>query len=86
MKHLLNYNAAEHIFFKIKLGVKQVDSLNTPDPVYINSHPVLSLMYADDIILLSTSAKGLQSKLDKLNDYCNNVKLEYASNYRYLGL
>jgi hypothetical protein len=73
-------------------------------------------MYADDIILLSTSAKGLQRKLDKLNDYCkdwclntntsktkimvfnkagrhlkldfkfNDVKLECASNYRYLGL
>jgi hypothetical protein len=73
-------------------------------------------MYADDIILLSTSAKGLQHKLDKLNDYCkdwclnintskakiiifnkagrhlkldfkfNDVKLECASNYRYLGL
>jgi hypothetical protein len=33
----------------------------------INVH---CLMYADDIILLSKSAKGLQEKLDILNTYC----------------
>ena len=29
-------------------------------------------MYADDIILLSKSAKGLQEKLDILNTYCKD--------------
>ena len=30
------------------------------------------LMYADDIILLSKSAKGLQEKFDILNTYCKD--------------
>ena len=37
---------------------------NTPDPVNVNGKDVHCLMYADDIILLSKSAKGLQEKLD----------------------
>ena len=43
---------------------------DTPDSVKLNSNPVHCLLYADDIVLLSSSAKGLQSKLDKLNMYC----------------
>ena len=30
------------------------------------------LMYADDLILLSTTPNGLQSKLDILDKYCND--------------
>jgi hypothetical protein len=29
-------------------------------------------MYADDIILLSSTAEGLQAKLDILDSYCND--------------
>ena len=29
-------------------------------------------MYADDIILLSSSAQGLQQKLNRLNEYCKD--------------
>ena len=29
-------------------------------------------MYADDIVLLSNSADGLQQKLYKLQEYCND--------------
>ena len=45
---------------------------NTSDPV--NGKDVHCLMYADDIILLSKSAKGLQEKLDihVLNIYCKD--------------
>ena len=43
---------------------------NTPDPAYLNTHPVHCLMYADDIVLLSSSAQGLQCKLDRLHSYC----------------
>ena len=45
---------------------------NSVDPVYINDSPIHCLMYADDIILLSTSADGLQSKLNILEKYCQN--------------
>ena len=29
-------------------------------------------MYADDLVILSESAKGLQEKLDKLQNVCND--------------
>ena len=32
-------------------------------------------MYADDLILVSNTALGLQNKLDILYDYCNKWKL-----------
>ena len=33
------------------------------------------LMYADDLVLLSLSINGLQSKLDRLNLYCQEWDL-----------
>ena len=47
---------------------------NTSDPVNVNGKDVHCLMHADDIILLSKSAKGLQEKLDihVLNTYCKD--------------
>jgi len=33
------------------------------------------LMYADDLVILSTSRSGLQNSLNKLNTYCNTWKL-----------
>jgi hypothetical protein len=33
------------------------------------------LLYADDLVILSTTPKGLQMSLDKLNNYCTNWKL-----------
>jgi len=34
-----------------------------------------SLMYADDLVILSTSKTGLQSSMNKLNTYCHRWKL-----------
>ena len=45
---------------------------NASDPVNVNGKDVHCLMYADDIILLSKSAKALQEKLDILNTYCKD--------------
>ena len=45
---------------------------NSKDPVILNSKSVHCLMYADDVILLSTSASGLQDKLDTLDKFCND--------------
>ena len=44
----------------------------TPDFVSLNGRPVHFLMYADDVILLSKTAAGLQSKIDILNHYCED--------------
>ena len=45
---------------------------NTADPIHINGTLINCLMYADDIVLLSNSADGLQQKLYKLQEYCND--------------
>ena len=45
---------------------------NSPN---MNGTSVNSLLYADDLTLLSTSSNGLQNKLDKLKSYCDDWKL-----------
>ena len=42
------------------------------DPVILNEKPVNCLLYADDLVLLSTSAKGLQTRLNILEKYCKD--------------
>jgi hypothetical protein len=41
------------------------------DPITINNIKVSCLMYADDIVLISESAKGLHNCLSKLSNYCD---------------
>lgn len=45
---------------------------NSSDPVLLNENTVHSLMYADDIIILSSTAEGLQAKLNILDKYCDD--------------
>ena len=76
-------------FFATKLGVKQGDNLfkifindlpsylsNTKDPVILDNSPIHCLMYADDIVLLSKSAEGMQEKLDNLSAFCTDWCLD----------
>ena len=42
----------------------------TSDSVILNSRPIHCLIYADDIVLLSSSSHGLQQKLDILDRFC----------------
>ena len=55
-----------------------IDDLNngSTDPLLIGDVKVTSLMYADDIILLSESQEGLQKALDILENFCSSWKLE----------
>ena len=46
------------------------------DPVELHNIKLSHLLYADDLILLSSSAKGLNCCLDKLHRYCNKWELE----------
>jgi hypothetical protein len=41
------------------------------EPLELNRKPISCLLYADDIILLSESAKGLQKSFDLLKTYCD---------------
>jgi len=45
------------------------------DPVLLDNSPLSCLMYADDLVILSKSAQGLQNALDKLHNYCLKWKL-----------
>ena len=45
---------------------------NSSDSIILNERILNCLMYADDLILLSTSAQGLQAKLDILDKYCKD--------------
>ena len=53
---------------------------HSEDPVSINDQDLHCLMYADDIVLLSTSPNGLQKKLDILQNYCNDWCLSVNTN------
>ena len=41
-----------------------------------NKHTFNTLMYADDLIILSTSKENLQKDLSMVNEYCNKWKLQ----------
>ena len=48
----------------------------TPDPVILDCKSLHCLMYADDVIILSQSAEGLQQKLNKLQMFCDDWCLD----------
>ena len=52
--------------------------LNDPEntPPTLLTKDVGCLLYADDLVILSTSKEGLQRSLDKLNQYCPTWKLD----------
>ena len=53
---------------------------NLPGTVFLNSIPLQCLIYADDIVILSSSREGLQRRLDKLNlffkEWCLDVNID----------
>ncbi len=50
------------------------------DPVDLHETKLTCLMFADDLVLLSKSASGLQTCLDNLNSYCNQWGLKVNLN------
>ena len=46
------------------------------DPLSLNQIPVSALMYADDLVILSTSQADLQKCLDELYKHCIEWKLD----------
>ena len=53
-------------------------------PVNLDQSKISCLLYADDLVILSESATGLQTYLDKLNDYCNrwNLKINMKKTHK----
>ena len=54
--------------------IDNLEKIN-PTPLTLQDKKISCLMYADDIIILSSSHKGLQDCLDTLASFCNNWKL-----------
>ena len=48
----------------------------TCNPTTLNSLKLNCLLYADDIVILSETAEGLQNSLDKLSQYCKKGGME----------
>ena len=51
------------------------------DPVKLTQRHINCLLYADDLILLSNSAEGLQNCMEKLSTFCD----EWGMNVNFLG-
>ena len=49
---------------------------NTCQPIYLDNTPLNSLLYADDLILLSETESGLQKCIEKLETFCSKWALE----------
>ena len=45
------------------------------DPVIIDNTELSSLMFADDLVLVSTTNTGLQQCMDNLSQYCKKLNL-----------
>ena len=66
--------------FKIFLNDFQNTLDNSCDPVQLSNYKLNCLLYADDLVLLSSFRHGMQSCIDKLSSYCNNWGLEVNLN------
>lgn len=55
--------------------MKELNNANT-DPVVIGDISLNSVLYADDIVVLSNSQEGLQNSLNVLIDFCCSWKLD----------
>jgi hypothetical protein len=73
-KGVLQGNSLSPTLFNIYINdiVKYLQGNDSPYMNDINGKPIPCLMYADDIVILSTSKKGLQAKLNNLDTYCRN--------------
>jgi hypothetical protein len=58
-----------HNLFKIFINDLRDYLMNTTDPIFINKRSVHCLLYADHVILLSSTSQGLQNKLNKPVDH-----------------
>ena len=45
---------------------------DSQDPLILNDKPLHCLMYADDIVLLSSSQQGLQTKINVVEKFCKD--------------
>ena len=65
------------ILFNLYINdLPNIFSFDGNDPIVVGHTPMNCLIYADDLVIMSTSAEGLQQCLNKLATYCNKWKLQ----------
>ena len=65
------------ILFNLYINdLPNIFSFDGNDPIVVGHTPINCLIYADDLVIMSTSAEGLQQCLNKLATYCNKWKLQ----------
>ena len=62
--------------FKLYINELPTYLRESPDTVFLNNIPLQCLMYADDIVLLTSSREGLQKRLDGLRMFCKDWCLD----------
>ena len=65
------------ILFNLYINdLPNIFSFDGNDPIVVGHTSINCLIYADDLVIMSTSAEGLQQCLNKLATYCNKWKLQ----------
>ena len=57
---------------------------NLCEPVFLRDRALSCLLYAHDLVLLSTSEKGLQHAIDKVQSYCEKWNLKINVNKTHI--
>ena len=52
---------------------------NACDPITIHGKNISHFLYADDLVILSSSERGLQTGLDRLQDFANQKRLTIST-------
>ena len=50
------------------------------DPVKLDGRSISLMLYADDLLIVSQSSKGMQKALDLLEEYCHRWQLIVNTN------
>ena len=65
------------ILFNLYINdLPSIISFDGNDPIVVDHTPINCLIYTDDLVIMSTSAEGLQECPNKLATYCNKWKLQ----------
>ena len=68
-----NGNSLSLTLFDIYINEMEANfnSVESEPPILVNSN-IGSLVFADDLLVISESKEGLQNSINKLSDFCDN--------------
>ena len=69
------YSISPTLFNIFINDIGKIFEQNCNDPLELTESKIGSLLFADDLIILSKSRTGLQNSLDNLSEYCDKWQL-----------